>query len=518
MKKLILKIATIATLACSPIYAGALDLLGSGQPSFSNTTDAVLSLEANLISYLTGDILSFIGTQGTVTGHSQTKTTTGGGPNLVHVTNVGSTIKDRIDNINSTLVYLYNKLFFGEPGDKTPRDLDGIIADWSKNFYSTSNTNGISSDYTSLNKSKSTLDKNLTTQIGKSIGYASQTELNNMAKDHFAVLSNTAFEPNNAQYLGSRSTPKASDNPYLDQGESVEAIDSPLSIRALLGESYYETDASKNKAKAFISQIEDALPPPKNFYIPNPSESKSSGLGLGGLMSSNQQNTTLYLPEPSTDSRTNTSTPYTSVDYSNDELKALTPWLSDNSKAPLYGEYKTIYRGSLALRSLYLDTLLRSYLSRVGTTQSDKNGNPVKDSSSGNKYNQDSTAALEKAMAEDGMQQSYYDNLAKKSVTEVNLESLHTMNKLVYFLYQLHKDNENIMLQVALAGLLNQAGVAQQNEQKYIQPITKLIQYKCMLSDQQVEKLNVSDEWKKTRSQICANPQAPIMPTSGSRQ
>jgi len=152
------------------------------------------------------------------------------------------------------------------------------------------------------------------------------------------------------------------------------------------------------------------------------------------------------------------------------------------NKNSLYREYKMKVRSRLALRSLYFDSIFRIFQERYKTTDEDK-----------------SLVEKEKDMAQVGLTQEYYNKLKDKSVADVNLETLYTLNKIVYFLHKLHEDNERTQLAVAISGMQVQPLDAQ-DEATYIKPIGSLIENKCWdLSLDEVP----SGKTKEERRDIC---------------
>jgi hypothetical protein len=112
----------------------------------------------------------------------------------------------------------------------------------------------------------------------------------------------------------------------------------------------------------------------------------------------------------------------------------------------------------------------------------------------------------EKYMAMVGLTQTYYNDLKTKSVADVNLETLHTLNKIVYFLYKLHQDNERAQLITSVSGLQTPLSSVQ-DDVTYIKPIVALIKNGCW--DTRVQAPNGMAANNNTRISTCANPQSP---------
>ena len=100
---------------------------------------------------------------------------------------------------------------------------------------------------------------------------------------------------------------------------------------------------------------------------------------------------------------------------------------------PNYQMQKMKGRIMLALRSIYHEIILNFYQDRLRN-----NDNKAESSTS--------LAEKENKMATEGLEPKYYDSLKNKTVADVNLETLYTLNKMVYFLHKLHKDNERTQL------------------------------------------------------------------------
>jgi hypothetical protein len=160
-------------------------------------------------------------------------------------------------------------------------------------------------------------------------------------------------------------------------------------------------------------------------------------------------------------------------------------YLNTNS---LYQEYKMKVRSLLALRTLFFETIFNVFQERYKENKADS-----------------SMLEREKYMAMVGLTQTYYNDLKTKSVADVNLETLHTLNKIVYFLYKLHQDNERAQLITSISGMQTPlSGV--QDDVTYIKPIVALIKNGCW--DTKVQAPNGMAANNNTRISTCANPQS----------
>ena len=94
----------------------------------------------------------------------------------------------------------------------------------------------------------------------------------------------------------------------------------------------------------------------------------------------------------------------------------------------------------------------------------------------------------DKEAAVSGLSKDYYEKLKNKSVAEVNLETLSAIDKLAYFVYKLHQDNERIALIMSVSGM-RLTGEDVGYSRDFINPIGKLIEYKCW-NDSKDERTN----------------------------
>lgn len=81
-------------------------------------------------------------------------------------------------------------------------------------------------------------------------------------------------------------------------------------------------------------------------------------------------------------------------------------------------------------------------------------------------------------------------------MADINLETLYAINKLTYFVYKLHEDNERLSLIIATSGL-QLAAQDSKDESEYIKPIGMMIEKKCW---------DITDKSSEENKQLCANP------------
>ena len=222
-----------------------------------------------------------------------------------------------------------------------------------------------------------------------------------------------------------------------------------LSIDSLTGpDSYVKDSLEMKKAQLFINEMMQATPPPKTIYIPEKNEAKDNKVEV-------------ILPV----ANTNEGTPYTIVKIStardNNDSSEYDKMLKFIQEKTLYQEYKIMCRSLYAIQTLFLDPILRSFQERAKSTNNEK-----------------SLVEKEKDMALVGLTQKYYKDLQDKSPTELNVEALYTLNKIVYFLHKIHQDNQRIQLLIAASGLHLHA-MNPKVEKDHINPLSTYINLRC---------------------------------------
>ncbi|CAL7959865.1 conserved exported hypothetical protein [Gammaproteobacteria bacterium] len=282
-----------------------------------------------------------------------------------------------------------------------------------------------------------------------------------------------------------------------------------LNANVLIGPDSYFGD-SADQAKLFINQLMQASPPPKTFYFPSPPTKQNV----------KKDQITVYYPYRNAQSNT----PYTeSQGISTSKpsncnctdcgcLPAGKPCSCDSdyermlkmvSGNQLYQQYKIKTRSRIALRTFFLSNVFRAFQERYKKNQKDQ-----------------SLVEKEKSMALVGLTPTYYSNLKTMTVAEVNLETLHTLNKVVYFLYRLHQDNAFALLIASVNGLQNQP-LDIQDESTYLVPIGNLIDNACWdRSDKAVVSPRVTSDAKAKRFEsnpagVCVNPAGGTPPSTG---
>ena len=440
---------------------------------------------------------------------------------------VSTTIVEAIDNLrkdtmnalhgtdSNSIVNVLNTIFIGTPGTGTGNNttagnqsildtkIDGYIQNFytlyatDKNFinneleianktelnYTGSNTtNGKAADILDIEKK---VRRGVKKQLNQEIYYDTQGTLLDKMRDVFALLIVKAESGDNniivnntyvtAQNLGGGSALGSLDDSINTDGTPQSILD----VGALIGSDGYskEEGTAANNAKLFISQLIKASPPPKTFSFPSVSPNDPGGSAK------------LYLPY--TNTTANPSVPYTIVNIPTNtppggisQYQNMLALLNTNS---LYQEYKMKVRSLIALRTLFFYGIFNTFQERYKEKKTDL-----------------SMLEKEKYMAMVGLSQTYYNDLKTKSVADVNLETLHTLNKVVYFLYKLHQDNERAQLITSISGIQTPL-TGMQDDITYIKPIVTLIKNGCW--DLTVQAPNGLAAGNTTRASNCANPQ-----------
>ncbi|MDR1057201.1 MAG: hypothetical protein LBL17_01305 [Coxiellaceae bacterium] len=362
-----------------------------------------------------------------------------------------------------------------------PSTIDDIIRKYTLNYYSFFTTKNFAAfDFTKKNQDNENAIQNL---LVKELDYVLQKNTLVQINDaKFLLAEKIEDDINNIDQsylgLGNKKPPfdkKFSDwsSPYPTYGflnKDGSIANKIPTVSDLIGKDRFsdeDKDDNGKKAKLFVNYLLQAAPSPKNIYLPTEGEF-------------DKDKVTIYLPYA--DSRNNT--PYTAVYISKTIYRDLVlPYLRQND---LYQQYKMDMRSTNILRTIYLETILRPYQERLAIYPKDKQ-------ESSDPKNKESLTEKESALASEGTTKEYYDNLKNKSVADVNLEILRAINKLTYFVYKLHKDNErnSLLMGISALQLTNQQAI--QNEIRFLKPIGKLIENSCWTP---------TDENKE----ICQNP------------
>lgn len=403
---------------------------------------------------------------------------------------------------STSLVNVLNTIFIKTPSTGTGKNttagsqsvIDAKIDGYVKNFYTlyATDPNFIQKELEIADKTELTYTDNMADllkmekrvksgvrkQLNQEIYYDTQKTPLDKMKDIFALLVMPMEGGDNNINISSAS--KKGGSPYgsLDDSSNTSIPQSLLDVSVLVGPDGYEDSTAANKARLFISQLIKTAPPPKTFSFPQEIDARG--------------NMTIYLPY--TNTTANPPVPYTKVIISTipppsgglSQYQKMLNYLNANS---LYQEYKMKVRSLLALRTLFFEGIFNAFQERYKEKKTDS-----------------SLLEREKYMAMVGLTQTYYNNLISKSVADVNLETLHTLNKIVYFLYKLHQDNKRAQLITSISGI--QVPLAtMQDEQTYIKPIVTMINNGCW--DTNVPPPNTSIAVNATtRASNCANPQS----------
>jgi hypothetical protein len=251
---------------------------------------------------------------------------------------------------------------------------------------------------------------------------------------------------NNGSPFGSFSNFMISGNATISMGTAYAGI---MDVSSIMTTNLTNGSDEYNNAILFLTQVMQSAPPPKIFYFPD------SNTTAGTSYDKNYPGSiTIYLPYATNGSS------YTPCTFSNgSDYQNMRQTLKRKNT---FVQYKARIRSKIALRSIFLEPFLRIFSERQKNQASDL-----------------SLAEREKNMATIGLTKPYYDNFANGSTADVQMEMLHTLNKVVYFLYKLHLDNERAQLLTAAADLSLQLMDSQQDETKYIRPISQYITGKC---------------------------------------
>ncbi len=238
-------------------------------------------------------------------------------------------------------------------------------------------------------------------------------------------------------------------NSIFPQGglhSKAPTIESMPHIGDLLGsDSYINGSNEQNKAQLFMSYLFKALPATSSFQIP-----KKSGNMI-----------TICTPKTATGeascSDVNAQNGSGGDDY-NSEYDRMVDYFNKNGN---YKNHKMGMRSSNILRSVYIEPLLRAYQNRT------------KDSK-----NENSLVEIERYLAHEGLEEEYYNELKKKSMADVNLETLRAINKLVYLAHKIHRDNEQLKIIAATSAIAISKLTAMQDETN-IRVISNQIKERC---------------------------------------
>ena len=368
----------------------------------------------------------------------------------------GDAANSIVNTLNTIFVTTKNSA-----GSSEQSVLDKKIDMYTQKFYELYTTSFINK-ISDINKYQDRASNGLDQLLKQDLSYylRANTETNNTAKDSHALLTqavelgdnnippDTFLADNMPKYFGIG-------NPYSSlapQNTQLPTASAALNINALLGPDGYTKEEEKN-AKLFISQIYQSLTVPETIQIPT----KTTKNGIQPL-TDQDGNVTIYIPYtyktpsgltlPYTIAKVSTTKSVkTKIDGKTELTNEYEAMLKKLRSNPNYQKSTMKKRMMLALQSIYHNTILSSYQNRQ--RGSSKTGTNL------------SLTEQEKKMATEGLTAQYYDELKNKSVADVNIETLYTLNKMVYFLHKLHKDNEHMQLVLAATAMSMQPSDSQ---------------------------------------------------------
>jgi hypothetical protein len=385
-----------------------------------------------------------------------------------------------------SLLDALNKIFVRGTGSEGQSDLDKKIDMYVSKFYDwytttvTKKTDGsannedvqntrFEADYIEIESAQSAVSDGLKNLLTNELAYYNQakpltkkddlTDLINLSVDRPGysppVETDDDSQPNSVKILGfEKAASLTEETPSKD---TPPTFPNALNINSLIGPDVYtqttkekkDTSKAENKAKKdaqlYMAYIFQLTPPPKMFVIPIPDGSSDITIQLPYTSSANDEQNLMKKVK--------------AEDYGK-----LQTYLTENN---LYQEYKEKSRVLLALQTLYHNNFLNAYQERLANT-SDTDSDSLSLS----------LVEREKQMAMEGLEMKYED-LKKKTMADVNLETLYTLNKIVYFLHKLHQDNERIQLTSTITAMQAQNQDTQNFNTKYIGPLKKLFTNEC---------------------------------------
>ena len=343
---------------------------------------------------------------------------------------------------NDSIVSTLNTIFVG--ADTKQSKLDGKIDVYMKGFYNL---------YT--DKEKPFLNETLEINGAPDGLVALQDNVKNKVKEMITTITLDAgkepTEPTELTKAAKKAAQKAA-----KKGSGV------LTAEALVGPDGYSDNGAE--AEAFIKQLLKSTPLPKTFFFPDVPELAPSPGTKGDLQVTYPvKDTKNNRPFTKSQELSIASKCYGSSSFANDDkcdsdYERMVNYITNTQ---VYKEYKAKTDAKLAQQTVFLDNIFRIFGERYKSSK----GSP-------------SLVEKEKKMASDGLAPAYYDALKVKSVADVNLETLHALHKIAYFLHKLHLDNERVLLMSSVNGMQNQLQ-DMQDESAYIKPIVRLIDNAC---------------------------------------
>lgn len=205
-----------------------------------------------------------------------------------------------------------------------------------------------------------------------------------------------------------------------------------------------ENTTYTNQSKNFIASLENSLPPLKTFYFPPASDIKDGQIKITSPLYNDQENkrTTLAIKLKEDKSMTPVEMYQTKIDL-----------LKNN---PAYQSYALKIMSDLSIRCGLLSNIVYMFKKRE----------KPETNSAGNKSTALSLADKERDMALEGLDPKYYGTDDKPiTAADLNLKTLHTNNKTLYFMYRILQQIEYANYIQSLKSLQEQQLTEIQDEQ-----------------------------------------------------
>ncbi len=161
---------------------------------------------------------------------------------------------------------------------------------------------------------------------------------------------------------------------------------------------------------------------------------------------------------------------YEYKDSSTDDYKTFKEELA---KFKTYQNFQMKKLANNALRSLYTEIMLTAYLNRLPK---------VKVTDSRNQVQYKSVQELEEAMVRIGIDTEYLEKIKQSTVADLRVEELAALNRIVYFLYKIHRDCELTALGLSAAAIKLTAP-DNSTEASYYTPIKNWFKNECWKSE-----------------------------------
>ena len=365
---------------------------------------------------------------------------------IAAINNVGTTIKQAISSaittINTQLTKTLNIIFTGHENG-TLSNTSILMRTYElfiKNLYAWySNRN-----FDDIKKSLATSREQLGSMLAQEAAYNGERTQADRKRDTTYLLTTVGeAAPNNltATDLG-LTTQNLLPFGGLDYNSSNAG--NYLSINDLLGPTTY-TSAQQKKAKTLIAHLLNSGQTPSTIVIPSKSEAVDNIV----VFQTTDTNGNVTSTEISTKNNPGSS---------NSEYDRMVSYLKKNST---YQKMKLNNRINNLVKSLFAEIIYRPYEERIPREQNN------------------SLLAIERKLAEEGLSSDYYTNLKKQTAADVNLEMLHAINKMVYFLNKVHEDNERLAIINTIMVQKLDAFTSAQTEYTDLRTVNNLIVNKC---------------------------------------